>query len=668
MSSWRDQILKEFTPEVARLTLVADPDDLLTEEKILEGIRGKGFELIYYEDSIAFRFAYESKYRSKWDDGVLTDLVVVLRTKMEDLSFLPFDLYTTGRKLYFNLGELFPNLSYPVIAELKRSHLDKLYEAQIQYKPHNLGDNATKEFILRHVFKISPELINQDSDLLRVLLQCHYRGLLLPSILNEYFIQTLIKNEKFKDWPLDEIVPNRDAFFTFLQERWGAFLNRLAQETLNTFHDKGAGYGLEYKGPEDIPFNHSDVRIYIDNLFLEGMLHPVYHEDSDKLSKTWVKYGLKLDPNTDKLKRLETLIKNVSGFIPEENARYQDWFTFSSKWAELIALQFDSEIESPPSIKKDFRLLQEKVDTIFMEWVIRRYIGLHNHPPAPPIMVHHIPRALARQVTKTTNIKIALIVIDGLSLNQWIVIREELSKQHPDFRFREKCTFAWIPSVTSVSRQAIFAGKPPIYFPNSIQTVNKEESLWTLFWLNHGLKQNQIVFIKNPGINNQDIKEDIFSNPGVRIAGIVLGKVDKIMHGMELGMAGMHNQVRQWTQQGYLAQLINLLYDLKFNVILTSDHGNIEAIGFGNPSEGVIAEKRGERVRIYSSKILRDGVKQKFPESIEWPELGLPEDYLPLLASNRYAFIKKGEKIIGHGGITMEELIVPFIEIERRKK
>ena len=66
MSSWRDQILKEFTPKVARLTLVADPDGLLLEEGILEGIRERGFELIPFEDHIAFRYAYESKFRRGW--------------------------------------------------------------------------------------------------------------------------------------------------------------------------------------------------------------------------------------------------------------------------------------------------------------------------------------------------------------------------------------------------------------------------------------------------------------------------------------------------------------------------------------------------------------------------------------------------------------------------
>ena len=67
MGSWRDQILSEFTPQVARLTLVADPDGLLLEEGVLEGIRERGFELIPFEDTIAFRYAFEAKFRSRWD-------------------------------------------------------------------------------------------------------------------------------------------------------------------------------------------------------------------------------------------------------------------------------------------------------------------------------------------------------------------------------------------------------------------------------------------------------------------------------------------------------------------------------------------------------------------------------------------------------------------------
>ena len=78
---WRDRILKEFTPNVAQLTLVADPDGLLLEETLLEAIRERGFEILPFEDSVAFRFAYESRFRTRWVRGEATDLVVVVRAE-----------------------------------------------------------------------------------------------------------------------------------------------------------------------------------------------------------------------------------------------------------------------------------------------------------------------------------------------------------------------------------------------------------------------------------------------------------------------------------------------------------------------------------------------------------------------------------------------------------
>jgi len=143
----------------------------------------------------------------------------------------------------------------------------------------------------------------------------------------------------------------------------------------------------------------------------------------------------------------------------------------------------------------------------------------------------------------------------------------------------------------------------------------------------------------------------------------VINKVDDIMHGMELGAAGMHNQVRQWAESGFLSELLMQLHANGFQVFLTSDHGNIEAQGIGQPREGVTADVRGARVRIYNDEGLRARVQREFPDALSWPSIGLPDDYLPLLAPARAAFTQKGKTIVGHGGLSVEELIVPFIHI-----
>ena len=156
------------------------------------------------------------------------------------------------------------------------------------------------------------------------------------------------------------------------------------------------------------------------------------------------------------------------------------------------------------------------------------------------------------------------------------------------------------------------------------------------------------------------------SHPGARAVGLVVDAVDRIMHGMTLGSAGMHNQVKLWTESRVLARLLDTLLDRGFAVFLTSDHGNVEARGCGAPREKSLAELRGQRARVYRDGGLRSRVATRFPDAIEWPTTGLPEDYFALLAPARRAFVRESDRPVSHGGITLEEVVVPFVEIEQK--
>ena len=204
-----------------------------------------------------------------------------------------------------------------------------------------------------------------------------------------------------------------------------------------------------------------------------------------------------------------------------------------------------------------------------------------------------------------------------------------------------------------------------MFFPASIQTTDKEPAEWSQYWADQGVFQGEVGYRKSLGYQKAEEMEEFISQSPVRVLGLVVDKVDKIMHGMKLGAAGMHNQVRQWAEQGWLAALVEILLNRGFAVYITSDHGNVEALGWGIASEGAIADQRGERARVYPTDLLRKQVKDKFPEALEWPAIGLPGDYLPLLAPDRVAFVKKDEKVVAHGGISLEELIVPFVRVER---
>lgn len=536
MSSWRDAILNDFVPNVSKLTLVADPDCLLTEEKLALELRGRGFDLIEFSDPVEFRYAYESKYRSIWDRGEHTDLVVALRLQDAELQSLPYDLLQAGRKLSFNLGDLFPNLSYPVIEKLDRSLLDSLFEAQRKSPPDRMGDNATKDFILRHVFGIAAELIANEVELLRALLRLHYGKLQIPLMLAERLIQVLKGHDGFKTWPLSEIVPDDEAFFAFLQERWPLFLSRLG--SANQVREDSPEYGLKYPGPDRLPFDHQDIKVYIDNLFLEGKLTPVEAKDIEVDAGSWVRSGIATSGVDDDELRISRLFGLVEKELPTAEARYSDWTAFALKWAELSALvHCGNNIE----YRTRLREIGDALNTTFAGWLADHYSSLINLPPTNPAMLHHVPRRLARDIEDSGSSRAALIVVDGLALDQWVTIRQLLQKRDANLVMRESATFAWIPTLTSVSRQSIFSGKPPLYFPSSINSTNSEEKLWKQFWEGHGLSRLDVAYQRGLGDGDAAGVLDSAIHPGkTKVVGLVVDKVDKIMHGMQLGSAGMH--------------------------------------------------------------------------------------------------------------------------------
>lgn len=661
MSSWRHTILKDFVPNVAKLTLVSDPDCLLTEEKLAMELRERGFDLIEFNDPIEFRYAYESKYRVIWDRGEHTDLVVILRLQGAELTALPYDLLQAGRKLSFSLGDLFPNMSYPVVEQLDRSLLDALFDAQKKTSPDRMGDNATKDFILRHVFGVAAELISTEVELLRFLLRLHYGSLAIPSMLADRLVEVFEGSGHFKGWNLSQIIPDAEQFFVFIQERWPIFLENLNQA--NQVKENSGAYSLKVQGPLTLPFDHQDIRVYIDNLFVEGKLTPVDLPSIEIAKDSWILSGIVAAQSGGDDLRISRLFELVDAVDLSMESRYTEWIAFAMKWAELSAL---IHTVSNARHKKRYGEIGQRLNGLFADWLETHYASLINLPPSNPAMVHHVPRHLARYIEDQKSKKIALVVIDGLSLDQWVTVRSIIQKQNSDLVLRESATFAWVPTLTSVSRQAIFSGKPPIYFPSSINSTNSEEKLWRQFWQGYDVSKLDIAYKRSLGDGDAKTAMDSLINPAkTKVVGLVIDKVDKIMHGMQLGAAGMHNQIAQWCRGEYLTSLLKYLCDHDYEIWITSDHGNIESIGKGRPTEGAIAESRGERVRIYPTPELRSQISSTFTFAREWQPTGLPDDYFPLVATGNDAFINESSSIVGHGGIAIEEVIVPLIKVEQ---
>ncbi len=651
---WRDNIVERFVPGAHLVYAVSDPDGLLTEAEIIERVGARGFDVLPFEDPVAFRYAYETKYRRHWiKDSEHPGLIV--RTTADDFRVLPYDVLNAGERVRLRLTDVFAGLHAPVLRALDPSDWDVLYRAVVREEPRHLNAEQTKDFVLRYVYRIDPTTLEHDHDLLHVLLRRHYSGRRFPPVLDDYLIDRLASKPQFDDWPLAQIIPDASHFYAFLQERWPIFLR-----------EEGTGPGvaepsepetLRYSGPRLLPFGHNDVRSYVDSLFLDRLLEPITLPGRPVSNGSWIRVGIRVDEAADRRLRFERLLRELDEALPASDAHHTEWQHFAKRWAALNVLRHQLEDEDAHNA---FRTLRGQVDDRFTAWMLAWYGTLYSQPP--PVMVHHVPRVLQRRLQDQAE-RVALLVIDGLALDQWLVLRNVILDRRGTLRVDERTLFAWVPTLTDVSRQAIFAGGMPMAFASSLGHTRREEKLWTRYWTD---SQPSIrpAYLKVEGQRGDlDAVRPVVQDPGVQVLGIVFYQIDEMMHGMTMGQAGMHNQVRQWGTGGALLPVLDMLLEEGYRVFLTADHGNVTATGWGTVREGQTADRRGRRARVYPAQSLRETVVSDYPDAIEWKSMGLPEDFLPLLASGRHMFAPEGSREVVHGGLALEEVIVPFVEI-----
>lgn len=660
MSRWLDRILTEFPTDLARLWIVADPDDVLLDEQVLSRLRERGFEVQPFEDSVAFRGEYEERYRCAWDrgePGPSRALILHLRgTRMDDI---PWDYRRQARLVSLTLADLFHKLSVSVVRQLGSEMWPALFEAQAEHAQQSLGESATKEFVLTHIFRISPHLITRPEDLWRELLRLHYRELALPPLLAKHVSQVVGKRADFGRLPLADLFVQKSLALRVVQDAWYQYLTKLGI----TGTRAGEPAPPDYVANVEIPFEHPDVRSYVDSMFLDGTLHPLLVQGVPAAIPDWAKVGVIQDPASLRNLVLDG-INALMAELPTEDSTHRDWSHFARRFGEVISRFHVLDAARADGIKDTLLDLRSSADERLRQWVTKHYADLPSLPAAKgPVMVHHVPRFLSLR-RSAGEPKVALLVFDGLAVDQWIQIREGIVRRSQRFVFDEGACFAWLPTLTSVSRQALFSGLRPREFADSIETTSQEPALWSRFWRDHGLKANEVLYRKSIK-RNEDLAEldTQLSHPAVKVAGLVIDTVDEIVHGAVLGKRGIAKQIDDWCDSDFVSRLFELLLARGFHVYLTADHGNVEAVGIGRPNQGVASEMRGERVRAYRSEALIAETLALYPNTYRLDIAGLPTNFMPLFAGGRGAFVPAGNQVVVHGGVSVEELIVPFVKV-----
>lgn len=653
--AWQDDVLHKVNLDGAFVYIINDPDGLLHEPVIANSLQEKNALIFDDDDPLALRLSYEA-----WRSNI-NKIPFLIRLAAERDIFIPYDIHRESKEIDFHLSEFFQDIDSDILRLLPATLYQSVMDALKSFSPGRLSEQSSLDFLLRHIYKIAPEIIQSSTDLVRLLIRKHYIGIEMPMQIESRLIHLLSLVPSFGLWNVNRLISNKAYFFDFLQKQWEIYLQD--EENSPIYFASRPNTQLI------IPFADGDIRVFIDNLFAEGIIKPVAIKSLPP--EHWASFAVLKEPKITEKERILHLLNNAKKIFnqySEESANADFWLEQSRSLGIMNALFYHNK--NLPAVEimfDDIKNINTAVDKLFQHWLLINYAKIQTIPTVRyPSMLHKVPDWISRRIDSGN--KICLLVLDGMGARQWPLLRKQLQICE-NISIEEHSCFAWVPTITSISRQTLFSGKRPFLFGESLLTTNKEEQLWLNYWMDKGLNKREIKYAKKIENYSVDEWQSLVGSLSVKIAGLVINFIDEQMHGMKMGMAGLNVVVDSWLAEWKFKDKISDLLDNGFEVIITSDHGNQEAIGMGYINEGVKAETRGERVRIYNDPSLRDSSAANYQDSVVvWPgpEMGLPKGTYPLLAGSDKAFKSKGDVVVGHGGISLHEAIVPFIIVNKK--
>jgi hypothetical protein len=244
--------------------------------------------------------------------------------------------------------------------------------------------------------------------------------------------------------------------------------------------------------------------------------------------------------------------------------------------------------------------------------------------------------------------KVALIVIDGMSLWQHHLIKEQITGA-----IHEHVIYSWIPSITQLSRQAIFRGDNPK--TDYRQGPVNEEKLWKKFWKSKGIHEFEI------GYQHENI--DVENLGSIKKLALVFKELDDKIHA-STDYTDLIDLTRNWIDRSNFYSIIEELKNQGFTLFLTSDHGNIQTKGWRGlkGKEKLGTNKSGSRSERHI-EYEEDWLSDEFLENNPDIQGNIARSENVLYFTNDFSFSRK-ESLVSHGGSHLLEVLIPFTMVK----
>ncbi len=367
------------------------------------------------------------------------------------------------------------------------------------------------------------------------------------------------------------------------------------------------------------------------------------------------------------------------------NPDYNEWMDIYKK---LVYWELEMEQSDSPEMLEVLQSQKQEANTEFFKFISKNYLSWIDPKNDAPVMSNTLLQyKVLPHVEKGT--PTFFLLIDNLRFDQWKAIQPLFTE---NFRILEEETFySILPTATQYCRNAIFSGLLPIdiekQFP--VEWKNDDEqggkNLFEEQFFKGLLKRlkKDIKYSYTKVVNNNDalqLMNNIHNLMGNDLNIIIYNFVDMLSHArteMEVlkELAGdevsYRSITRSWFEHSPLNQALKKIADKKVNLIVATDHGTVKVktpckvIGDKQTTTN-LRYKHGRNLNYDPKEVLvfKDPRQGGLPvPNVNSSFIFAKEDGFLCYPNNYNHFVNYYRNTFQHGGVSMEEMIVPVIKM-----
>lgn len=375
------------------------------------------------------------------------------------------------------------------------------------------------------------------------------------------------------------------------------------------------------------------------------------------------------------------------GMTLNDNLNYAEWV---EAYKKLVYWELELEQLEDAGMHEILSMQKKEANLQFTKFIEKNYAKWVADNEKGPLQSHNLMRKkvfpLLSEHTPTF-----FILIDNLRYDQWKIINSIISEY---FKMESEDTFySILPTATHYARNAIFSGLMP----------SDMEKMHPKLWLNEDdeggknmheeeFLMEQLKRVMHKPVkasyhkilnleNGRNLADNVNNLMGNQLNAIVYNFVDMLSHArteMEMikelasNEAAYRSITLSWFEHSPLLELIKKIAQKKVRLIITTDHGTIRV---KNPVKVIGDRNTNTNLRYKQGRNLNYDQKQVFeirnPQDGKLPKVNVSTSYIFakeddyfIYPNNYNHFANFFHDTFQHGGISMEEMIIPFVVYE----